>query len=145
MTRARGKRGASSLAATTIGIVPRLPHTGCHCSAEVDRYITAADSAREMLRHPDDDRYRLRLFHELIRGTNEVDVAAIELVAAEPPLVGDQRFDALLGAAAEYVAARPSAPRGFWQKSGTAAPGSPPQKRWRVWPASRPRHGNPAS
>lgn len=58
-----------------------------------------------MVCHPSDDRYRMRAFYELIRGAQEVGEAAMELVADPPPLIGDSRFDALLGAAAEYIAA----------------------------------------
>ena len=36
----------------------------------------------------------------------------------------------------------PSALQGFWPKSGTAAPDSPPPKHWRAWPAW---HRRPAS
>lgn len=83
-----------------------LPCSGRNYSVEVGRYITAADSADEMLRHPGGDARRLRIFFELLRGADEVGVAAIQLVAAVPPLVGDRRFEPLLGAAAEYVAVR---------------------------------------
>ncbi|ORA31256.1 hypothetical protein BST20_27330 [Mycobacterium branderi] len=59
-----------------------------------------------MLRHPGDDRYRMRAFYELIRAAADLGEAAMQLIAVEPPLVGDPRFDALLAAAAEYIAQR---------------------------------------
>ena len=98
-------------------IVPHLPHTGGDCSAEVDRYCSAVDIARAMVCRPADDRYRIRAFYELIRGAQEVGEDAMRLVADEPPLVGDSRFDALLGAAAEYIAAGLGRPTPTWSEN----------------------------
>jgi hypothetical protein len=39
----------------------------------------------------------MRAFYELIRGAREVGQDAMQLVGDEPPLIGDYRFDALLG------------------------------------------------
>jgi hypothetical protein len=91
-----------------------MPHASADRSAEVDRYCAAADIARAMLHHPSDDRYRMRAFFELVRGAHEVGGAAMLLVVDEPPLIGDPRFDALLAAAAEYVAAHLGYPAPAW-------------------------------
>lgn len=67
---------------------------------------TLAETAGAMADHPGDDATRLRLFFEFARGADEAGPAALPLTTAEPPLTGDPRFDALLGAAAEHLAAR---------------------------------------
>lgn len=85
--------------------MPLRPHTKAEL-AEVDRYCSVVDVARAMLRNPDDDRYRVRAFFELMRGAADAGETAMHLFVDEPPLVGDPRFDALLAAAAEYVAER---------------------------------------
>jgi hypothetical protein len=56
----------------------------------------------------------MRAFYELIRGAEEVGQDAMRLVADEPPLTRDPRFDALLGAAAEYVGASGGQPAPTW-------------------------------
>jgi hypothetical protein len=76
-----------------------------------------ADVARAVVGYPADDCYRLRAYHELIRGAQEVGEAAMQLVADEPPLIGDSRFDALLGAAAEYIAAGRGKPAPTWAEN----------------------------
>jgi len=54
----------------------------------------------------DEPRYkhRLKLFFEFFRGVGDEDATVSELIAEEPPRVGDVRFDAILAASAEYVA-----------------------------------------
>ena len=84
---------------------------------DVGRYCSAADVARAMMCHPGDDRYRMRAFYELMRGAQEVGKAAMQLVANEPPLTRDSRFDALLGAAAEYIAAGLGQPPPRWAEN----------------------------
>lgn len=49
---------------------------------------------------------RLRVFFEFLHGADAAGPAAILLVTQEPQSTGDVRFDALLAAAAEYLAAR---------------------------------------
>ncbi len=62
----------------------------------------------------DDDATRWRLFFEFLRGADELGAAALPLTTREPPLTGDARFDALLGAAAEHIAARYGRPGPLW-------------------------------
>lgn len=61
--------------------------------ADVARDIGALD--------PTDEARRLRLVFEFLRGAHEDGNAVVLLVAAEPALIGDERFDALLAAIAE--------------------------------------------
>jgi len=51
-----------------------------------------------------DDEHRLRLFFEFLRGAGEAGDELPLLIAAEPPSVGDPRYDALLAAVAEHLA-----------------------------------------
>jgi transcriptional regulator with XRE-family HTH domain len=51
-----------------------------------------------------DDEHRLRLFFEFLRGAAEAGAELPLLITAEPPPVGDPRYDALLAAAAEHLA-----------------------------------------
>jgi hypothetical protein len=91
-------RRKSPLPGAYYRLMPHLAHTGGDYSADVDHYCSAVDVARAMVRHPADDRYRMRAFCELIRGAQELGAEAMQLIADEPPLIGDRRFDALLGA-----------------------------------------------
>lgn len=52
------------------------------------------------------DKHRLKLFFEFFRGAGDEGADLPELIREEPPRVGDPRFDAILAAAAEYVAYR---------------------------------------
>lgn len=63
---------------------------------------------------PGDDRHRLRLFFEFMRGADEAGDAALTLILDEAPMVGDVRFDALLAAAAEHIAIRWGQPGPPW-------------------------------
>ncbi|WP_255802293.1 hypothetical protein [Mycobacteroides abscessus] len=57
---------------------------------------------------------RLRVFFEFLRGADAAGPAALLLVAQEPRPIGDARFDALLAAAAEHLAARYGLPGPLW-------------------------------
>jgi hypothetical protein len=94
--------------------MPHLPCKDGDNSSELDRYCSAVDIAQAIVRRRADDRYRMRAFYELIRGAQEMGGEAIQLIADEPPPTGDRRFDALLGAAAEYIAARIGEPAPTW-------------------------------
>ncbi|HNM83523.1 MAG: hypothetical protein U0Q20_02330 [Mycobacterium sp.] len=61
-----------------------------------------------------DDATRWRIFFEFVRGADESGAAALTLTSREPPLTGDIRFDALLAAAAEHIAARRGRPGPLW-------------------------------
>ncbi|MDV3306850.1 hypothetical protein K7Z75_24815 [Mycobacterium avium subsp. hominissuis] len=61
-----------------------------------------------------DDATRLRVFFDFTRGADEAGPAALPLITTEPPLIGDVRFDALLAAAAEHLAARHGLPGPLW-------------------------------
>jgi hypothetical protein len=75
--------------------------------------FTLADTAGAIL-GVDDDRIRLRIFFEFIRGAHEAGHAAMNLIADEPALTGDDRFDALFAGAAEYLCARWGRPGPLW-------------------------------
>lgn len=62
----------------------------------------------------DDEPTRLRVFFEFIRGAHETGVLADNLVVDEPIFTGDDRFDALLAATAEYLSARWGKPAPLW-------------------------------
>jgi hypothetical protein len=57
---------------------------------------------------------RLRMFFEFIRGADEVSHKAVDLIDREPAWIGDQRFDALMAAAAEHIASRWCQPGPLW-------------------------------
>lgn len=66
--------------------------------------LTLADAAVAIC-NSGDDATRLRVFFEFSRGADEAGAGALPLITAEPPLTGDTRFDALLAAIAEHIAA----------------------------------------
>ncbi len=49
---------------------------------------------------------RLKLVFEFFRGVGDEDADLEYLIREEPPRTGDERFDAILAACAEYVANR---------------------------------------
>lgn len=75
--------------------------------------LSAADAAVAIADRRDEGD-RLRVFFEFSRGADEAGRAALPLITAEPPLTGDKRFDALLAAAAEYLAGRYGLPGPLW-------------------------------
>jgi hypothetical protein len=75
--------------------------------------LTVADTAAA-IRTAGDEPTQLRIFFEFIRGADEVGTAALDLIVAEPVLTGDERFDALMAAAAEFLAARFGCPGPLW-------------------------------
>ena len=75
--------------------------------------LSLADTAAAILGF-DDDQTRLRIFFEFIRGAHETGRAALNLIADEPALTNDDRFDALLAGAAEYLCARWARPGPLW-------------------------------
>lgn len=113
-----GLRQASVLSTACRGwLALQVPKRSCiweDPSVEIDNYCSAVEIACAMLRHPSDDGYRLRTVWELIRGAGEVGEVAVDLIADEPPLVGDRKFDALLAAAVEYIAAQAEVPAPPW-------------------------------
>lgn len=70
--------------------------------------------AQAIAEHPDDDPTRLRLFFEFTRGADGGGATALSLVAEEPPLTGDLRYDALLAAIAEHITSRYGLPAPLW-------------------------------
>lgn len=76
--------------------------------------LTLASTADAIAARDDDTATRLRLFFEFTRGADEAGVTALPLIAIEPTLVGDPRFDALLAAEAEHIAARYGLPGPLW-------------------------------
>lgn len=77
------------------------------------RALSLADTADAILGF-DDDRTRLRIFFEFVRGAHEAGRGALELIADEPALTGDDRFDALFAGVAEYLCARWGQPGPLW-------------------------------
>lgn len=75
--------------------------------------LTLAQAAAAIARSRD-DRTRLRVFFEFTRGADESGPAALPLITAEPPMVGNPRYDALLAAAAEHLTARHALPGPLW-------------------------------
>lgn len=75
--------------------------------------LTVAEAA-VVIAKSRDDATRVRVFFEFIRGVDEAGEAALQLLIREPPLIGDHRFDALLAAAAEHLAARHGLPGPLW-------------------------------
>ncbi len=69
--------------------------------------------AEQML---DEPRYkhRLKLVFEFFRGAGDEEADLAQLIADEPPRVGDDRFDAILAASAEYVASQHDLPVPDW-------------------------------
>jgi hypothetical protein len=71
-------------------------------------------AAAEAIGQARDDRTRLRLFFEFVRGADESRTAALSLITDEPPATGSPRYDALLAAIAEHLAARHGLPGPLW-------------------------------
>ncbi|MBN7438537.1 hypothetical protein IUS38_23410 [Mycobacteroides abscessus subsp. abscessus] len=72
---------------------------------DLDTALSIDDTAAAIADAPT-EADRLRVFFEFLRGADAAGPAAILLVTPEPSSTGDARFDALLAAAAEYLAAR---------------------------------------
>jgi Nucleotidyltransferase of unknown function (DUF6036) len=60
------------------------------------------------------DGVRLRIFFEFMRGAAHTGPHIAALIDDEPALTGDERFDALLAAAAEHLASRWGKPGPLW-------------------------------
>lgn len=78
-------------------------------SGRFDAVALARALRKSLDEAPDDHAGRLRLVREFVR-TAQDDTTTVEevqlLVAVEPPPVGDRRWDALVAAAAEWVAVK---------------------------------------
>ena len=62
------------------------------------------DLARDIVAvKPSDEKHRLRLVFEFLRGVHDDAPPLALLLVVEPMLTGDERFDALLGALAEHL------------------------------------------
>jgi len=69
--------------------------------------------AEQMIEEPR-YKHRLKLVFEFFRGAGDDEADIAELIADEPPRVGDVRFDAILAASAEYVADQHGLPVPVW-------------------------------
>ena len=72
-----------------------------------DGTMAAQFSLREIAEQMTDEpryKHRLKLVFEFFRGVGDPEADLTQLIAQEPPPVGDVRFDAILAASAEYVA-----------------------------------------
>ena len=79
----------------------------------LDSALTLSDTANAINNTTDDDT-KLRYFFEFMRGAQAAGPGAIRLIDTEPPLIGQPRFDALLGAAAEHIATQHGEPGPLW-------------------------------
>ncbi len=70
-----------------------------------------------LLRDQSDDQVRLRLVFEFLRGAEAAGEQLVLLLAAEPGDTGDRRYDALLAAVAEHLAAQAGLPVPAWAVS----------------------------
>ncbi|MDR0958793.1 MAG: helix-turn-helix transcriptional regulator [Propionibacteriaceae bacterium] len=77
------------------------------------RAIDVAKAGRAMRRAADDGT-RLRIFLEFMRGADESGYFALALLEPAPKGTGDVRFDALLAAGVEHIAARHSRSAPKW-------------------------------
>jgi transcriptional regulator with XRE-family HTH domain len=77
------------------------------------RVFRLADLA-DQIRATDDERRRMRLVFEFLRGADEDGQPVQLLVAAEPAPIGDRRFDALLAAIAEDLCVHADIPPPGW-------------------------------
>ncbi|MBB4854033.1 hypothetical protein HNP40_001413 [Mycobacteroides chelonae] len=80
--------------------------------------ITLRQTAQAMLARQG-LRDRLCIFFEFMRGAQEADWEALSLIEDEPPRIGDERFDCLLAAAGDFVAAQLGEPCPQWATAGT--------------------------
>lgn len=87
--------------------------TDRHNPTTTSSALSLRDTANAIRDHPK-AATRMRLFFEFIRGADEAGVAALTLIADEPPFTGDPRYDALLAAAAEHLTARHGLPAPLW-------------------------------
>lgn len=78
----------------------------CYRLADLALDIAAVDQ--------EDEQQRLRLVFEFLRGAADDGHPLVLLVAADPPLTGDARFDALLAAIAEDLCVREGATPPTW-------------------------------
>lgn len=67
-----------------------------------------------LIRDQPDEKTRLRLFFEFLRGAAEAGDELILLINAEPPPAGDPRYDALIASAAEHLAVHAQLPTPAW-------------------------------
>lgn len=79
--------------------------------------ITLRQTAQGMLTRPA-PADRLRVFFEFMRGAQESALEALPLIEGEPAYIGDERFDCLLAAAADFVATQLGEPCPPWATAG---------------------------
>lgn len=101
----------------TLPVLKRLVEaTGFTLSVELAQrpgLLRLADLARYLREEPD-EKHRLRLFFEFLRGAGESGQTLGPLIEAEPPPTGDERYDALLAASAEHLAVHAKVPIPGW-------------------------------
>lgn len=88
----------------TLPVLDRMIRATGHrlaLSLEADPRLFRLTDLSAQIRATSNDRRRLRLAFEFLRGANEDGHPLVLLVAAEPAPTGDARFDALLAAIAE--------------------------------------------
>jgi hypothetical protein len=113
----RGIRRVAGYPAVEIRAVTRRQGARTDLTPNADTALTLADTAA-VAATVDDDETRMRYFFEFMRGADAAAAAALRLIEDEPALTGNARFDALLAAAAEHVAARHAQPGPLWSVTG---------------------------
>ncbi|VBA62427.1 hypothetical protein [Mycobacterium attenuatum] len=89
-------------------------HQGARTDLAAPQTALSIGEAAAAIARGGDDATRLRVFFEFARGADEAGAAALPLITAEPLLIGEPRFDALLAAIAEHLAARHGLPGPLW-------------------------------
>jgi hypothetical protein len=105
-------RRVSGYPAADIRAVQRRQGARMHVAA-ADNALTLVDAA-EAIGATSSEARRLRVFFEFSRGADDAGAAALPLITAEPPTTGQPRYDALLAAIAEHIAARHGLPGPLW-------------------------------
>lgn len=82
-------------------------------TGDMSGQLSLHDIAELMIAEPG-YKNRLKLVFEFFRGVGDVEADLAGLIVAEPPRVGDSRFDAILAASAEYVAYHHGLPVPDW-------------------------------
>jgi hypothetical protein len=108
----RSIRRVSGYAADDVRAVVR--RQGARTDLAAPTHALTLPEAAAAIGRAGDDRARLRVFFEFGRGADESGPAALSLVSTEPPLTGSARFDALLAAIAEHIAARHGVAGPLW-------------------------------
>jgi transcriptional regulator with XRE-family HTH domain len=101
----------------TLPVLERMVRASGHVLSVTiapDRRLFRLTDLAGQIRATDDEQRRMRLVFEFLRGAQEDGHPVRLLVAAEPALTGDRRFDALLAAIAEDLCVHADIPPPSW-------------------------------